>query len=84
MSENSRRFNGYINVSLRSFFGAMFVDVSEKRMRYTIGYFAIWTIYIFMEIGCLYAYFNANELSISPIYSIGTFISTSQVSYSTY
>lgn len=80
MNDNHKRFHRCLNGNLRSAFGVMFVDVSEKPMKCTIGYIAVWSICFIFEVGCLYAYFNAAQLSISPIYAIGTFVGASQVS----
>lgn len=80
MNNNHERFHLCLNIYFRPFFGAMFVDVSKKPMQYTIGYIAMWTIFLLMEIGCIYTFFNAHELSISPIYAIGICIGASQVS----
>lgn len=80
MNDNYKRFDRCLNGSLRSAFGIMFVDVSDKPMKCTIGFIAVWSICFIFEVGCLYAYFNATQLSISPIYAIGTFVGASQVS----
>lgn len=83
MNQNHKRFHWYLNVHLRAIFKTMFLDVNEIPIKYSIGYFAILSILLVAVLGCVYTYFNAKQLSISPIYAIGISAAAMQVSDAT-
>lgn len=56
--------------------------MNEQPMKCSIGSVAILMILSIFQIACVYAYFNADELSISSIYAIGLFVGGIQVSNS--
>lgn len=80
MNTNHKKFHWYLNVHLRSIFKIIFLDMNEKPMKYSIGYFAIMSVLISAVFGCVYTYFNDKELSISPIFAIGMSVAPIQVS----
>lgn len=62
-------------------FKTMFLNVNEDQMKLSIGYIAILCLYAMLLVGSIYAYFNAEELGIPPVYVIGIFFCAIQVSF---
>lgn len=58
----------------------MFLDVDERPIKYSIGFFAFSLLILIIPIGCIYAYFNSKQLAVSPIFAIGMCIGGIQVS----
>lgn len=80
MNNNHERFHWHLSIHLRSIFRTIFLDVDEKPAKYSIGFVAIVLIFVITDIGAIYAYLNAESLSISPVFAIGTFFCGWQVS----
>lgn len=77
---NNERFVWYLNEHFRSYFKSLFLNVNEKRVQNGFGFIAILSVYILFEFGCIYTYFNGKQLSVSPIFALGIFCATTQVS----
>lgn len=79
MNINHKKFHCYLNIHFRSLLEAVFLDVNEKQMKNKIGYIGTLTIFFIAAIGSFYSYFNAEQLSISPIFALAYFFGLQQV-----
>lgn len=80
MNSSYKRFHWYLSVHLRSIFKIIFLDVNEKPMKLSLGYFVLMSILLSAVFGCVYTFFNGKQLSISPIFAIGMSVAPTQVS----
>lgn len=80
MNNNHKKFHWYVNVHLRSIYKVIFLNVTERPMKCSIGFIAILAIFAIIDIDCIYGCFNAKQLNVSPIFAICVSIGTMQVS----
>lgn len=80
MNSNHKRLNWYFDIHLRSVLKIIFLNGDTNSIQHSIGFVAILAILLLAAISCVYTYANAKELSVSPMFAMGTFIGLHQVS----